>query len=575
MGTILHLTVDLAQGAFYALAICAKMTHRGMYGSMIKRLTLCAGLIYAIGLGLAAGVLWLLNSSLPAVQARGHDAYAIYYVSPDGDCGVGADPCFSSVQAAVDAADSLAGEEIRVASGVYTDVHQRAGITQVVYLSKPLTIRGGYITGSLTGTAWTSSYPLTQPTTLDAGGQGRVLYITGTISSTIEGLRITGGDARRSGDDAHNGGGIAILGAVAVLNHNHVVGNAARFGGGVHLRLGSTASLHENTIGSNVADHGGGVAVQDSIQVVLEGNAIITNTGHQDGGGMYLSGSDAVLYGNVITSNATAGYGGGVYIYAGDARLDQNTIANNLATIVVDSAGSGGGVAVLNYGNAVLDNNRIIFNTALGDGGGVYILQGEAALERTVIFSNTADNGGGMYVYQGHATLTNTVTAGNRAVEGGGLYLKNSTAQLLHNTVADNAVSGVHVTDLGGWGYSTILFTNTILAGHGAGITVTSGNTATLEATLWYTNAVDWGGAGSVVTGSLNIWGDPAFADPAVGDYHIYSGSFAIDRGVDAGVRSDIDGQPRPAGLGYDLGADELAVVAEHALYLPCILKDQ
>jgi uncharacterized repeat protein (TIGR01451 family) len=35
------------------------------------------------------------------------------------------------------------------------------------------------------------------------------------------------------------------------------------------------------------------------------------------------------------------------------------------------------------------------------------------------------------------------------------------------------------------------------------------------------------------------------------------AGSAAIDKGVDAGVTVDIDGETRPFGLGYDLGADE------------------
>jgi len=96
------------------------------------------------------------------------------------------------VQYAVDKAES--GDEILVATGVYTDVHPRDGSIQVVFISKTVTIRGGYTT-----TNWTTRYPITQPTTLDAQGQGRVLHITGDISPTVEGLRITGGDATELG----------------------------------------------------------------------------------------------------------------------------------------------------------------------------------------------------------------------------------------------------------------------------------------------------------------------------------------------------------------------------------------
>jgi hypothetical protein len=48
--------------------------------------------------------------------------------------------------------------------------------------------------------------------------------------------------------------------------------------------------------------------------------------------------------------------------------------------------------------------------------------------------------------------------------------------------------------------------------------------------------------------------GGPAFAPDG---YHLRAGSAAIDRGVDAGVTSDIDGNARPYGSAPDLGAVE------------------
>ena len=135
--------------------------------------------------------------------------------------------------------------------------------------------------------------------------------------------------------------------------------------------------------------------------------------------------------------------------------------------------------------------------------------------------------------------------------------------------------SGLHVSGAG----STVALTNTILVSHTVGITVAAGNTATLEATLWGTdtwaNRTDWGGEGTSPTAG-NLWGDPAFEDPAAGDYHIRSGSAAIDAGVDAGVSQDIDGDPRPMGSGNDLGADELPFIVDDDwyLYLPIVLRN-
>jgi len=107
------------------------------------------------------------------------------------------------------------------------------------------------------------------------------------------------------------------------------------------------------------------------------------------------------------------------------------------------------------------------------------------------------------------------------------------------------------------------------------GISVTAGSTAMLEGTLWgsgaWANGVDWGGAGSIVTGTVNLWGDPAFVDPDGGDYHLGPASAAIDAGVDAGVTTDIDGDARPIGSGYDIGADEAPI---WKCYLPLVLKN-
>jgi len=64
-------------------------------------------------------------------------------------------------------------------------------------------------------------------------------------------------------------------------------------------------------------------------------------------------------------------------------------------------------------------------------------------------------------------------------------------------------------------------------------------------------------GAGTIA--DHNLTGiDPQFVDPAVGDFHLMSGSPAIDAGTsqDAPV-ADFDGDPRPLGAGIDIGADE------------------
>jgi hypothetical protein len=50
------------------------------------------------------------------------------------------------------------------------------------------------------------------------------------------------------------------------------------------------------------------------------------------------------------------------------------------------------------------------------------------------------------------------------------------------------------------------------------------------------------------------------FVNRAGGDYHLVVGSAAIDRGTAVGApATDFEGQPRPSGAGYDIGADEFS----------------
>jgi hypothetical protein len=125
----------------------------------------------------------------------------------------------------------------------------------------------------------------------------------------------------------------------------------------------------------------------------------------------------------------------------------------------------------------------------------------------------------------------------------------------------------VYVTDAGYGAYSTVALTNTILVSHTIGITVTGGNTVTVNGILWHGTPIT---VSQAITATVTVQnqhqGDPRFdAD----GYHLRLGSAAIDKGVDAGVTTDIDGAPRDSMP--DLGADEWA---GPGIYLPIILKN-
>ncbi|HEY75229.1 MAG TPA: hypothetical protein G4O00_03490 [Thermoflexia bacterium] len=331
------------------------------------------GLALALALGVALALLWAIGiqqevataAPAPAVEGAGASSVApaatTYYVAPGGDCGV-MTPCFATVQGAVDAA--APGDIILVASGFYTGVQQRNGITQVVYISKDITIRGGY-----TVTNWSTSDPLLNVTSLDSVGFGRVMVISGPITVHVEGLYIANGNASGLG-----GGPGGLDGA----------------GGGVYV-VGANVTISNCTFSGNVA----------------------SSNGIGSGGGIYLWNANASLVNNEFLSNIAsgnilyAGYGGGIAISGGSVTLERNYIHSNSANLY-NSSGSGGGIYI-DSGSPILINNVLIDNSAPSQGSAIYIGSASPHLLHTTIVSNTGGDGSGIYAAGSTVVLTNSI----------------------------------------------------------------------------------------------------------------------------------------------------------------------
>ena len=223
------------------------------------------------------------------------DGSPIHYVAitgtDSGDCGSPAGACLT-VQYAVDQAG--VGDEVRVAAGTYTGVTARGGATQVVYISKTVTVRGGYTTTN--GFAGPPD-PVANPTTLDAQGLGRVLYVTGASTDfAADGLRITGGNT--AGEASAHGGGVYAGGNV-VMTDCIISGNTTGSdsdggdGGGVYVRMFRDTTLNGCTVSGNTA------GVGDDGASAGDGG---------DGGGIFNGGSLTIV--DSIVSGNTAGDGG-------------------------------------------------------------------------------------------------------------------------------------------------------------------------------------------------------------------------------------------------------------------------
>ncbi len=514
--------------------------------------TLVASTLF--GLGLIAALLGSMRTAPPS-SALGN----VHYVAMGPDCG-GATPCYSGdIQAAINAAQ--AGDHILIAAGVYTQINtfssedNSAGvISQVVYITKSLTLEGGYTTDN-----WSQADPAAHPTTLNAQGQGRTVVIIGAITVTLRGLEIAGGDAANQGGGASSGdvgGGIYVRDAAVNLTGNTILNNTAtHFGGGVYLTNSPNATLEQNAILNNTTTHfGGGVYLTNSPGATLKGNTLVSNTAtlsgtgagagihlyHSDnvsfivntlrgnhsagdGGGIYVYQSNNTLFSNnTLLANSAGGSGGGIYvlssehaalqssgIYGGNL-VDRNTagrhggglclidsawaaIADNL--VISNSAGmDGGGVFVDQSGILFLDGNTIRGNAAQAQGGGLYMHNSpNAALRNSVLDSNNAQDGGGLGLEQTYTVkMENLVIAANTASgNGSGLWVKGAVAEIKHATIVSNTQStGLYIAGDGAQTYGALAMTNTIVSGHQTGVYVAEHCTATLNSVLWHNTSI-------------------------------------------------------------------------------------
>ena len=120
----------------------------------------------------------------------------------------------------------------------------------------------------------------------------------------------------------------------------------------------------------------------------------------------------------------------------------------------------------------------------------------------------------------------------------------------MHTTIVGEVTGTPAILISGG----RVGITNTLIASHTVGISVTDGIVFE-DYNLFFNNLMNK--SGSISGGTNDVSGNPDFADPARDDFHLRVGSLAIDVGVDASIAFDLDGNSRPVNLDFDIGAYE------------------
>ncbi len=560
------------------------------------------------GVLLLAAWLFLCETSL----ARSNQG-TLHYVSASGSCG-GMTPCYSTIQAAVDAA--LDGDELHVAAGTYSGVSERNGSSQLVYLDKSLTLRGGF-----NPSTWLQDPDLT-PSTLDAQELGRGLTINGEITPTIDGFSLINGVSGNGGGvfiktagatlsrnkihDNHaegfgggvylensaaqildnqitqnstgingRGGGLLLLNSPALLQDNLIEGNQAHVGGGVQLTnyVGeSGAKLTGNTIRDNFAfDYfeypytfdgaGGAIDSHSYVSDTIQDNLIQGNSAKW-GGGVHGYGAPLLIRGNVIQENTAPIHGGGLYIQGGQLRLENNQILTNTAE------NWGGGLTLMGNGG-ILRGNTFRGNSSNWRGGGLYIsgsIQGDGNL---FLENSVSGQGGGAFLAHGAGgTYENSVFVGNQATEGEAIFIWAADVAFEHTTIADNNSSDGRAVVIDKYPglvdpeaqtlyTATVVFDHSIIAGQPVGFFATSENSLTVDGVLWWQTPMHVQAAGAELIMANEFTGDPIFQPDG---YHLRAYSEARDKAASDLVQ-DVDGQLRDGSGKNDLGADEFVPV--------------
>jgi hypothetical protein len=292
----------------------------------------------------------------------------------------------------------------------------------------------------------------------DSGGCNTVLGRCRTLQYAI--------DAADPGDEIHVAGGSYAPG-----------GTVARITQAVHITGGyspdftkADPEMYETVL--DAGSNGSVVYIENAHSVTLKYLTLTHGDGSNScdedtgcGGGIYALYTELFIQQCRIIENVANssginyGLGGGVYARSNDQEVQiwGSNISNNIANTSegAHSYSKGGGI-YLQYGTAVLAQNRITENVGSsagtgGFGGGVHIYQAlqveivENQLENnsaSTSLTNSGD-GGGLYLFASNANVTSNWIEGNwtnpnHAGSGAGVYVSQSSVNFDRNTITGN-----------------------------------------------------------------------------------------------------------------------------------------
>jgi hypothetical protein len=264
--------------------------------------------------------------------------------------------CYTSIQAAIDAADD--GDTVKVAAGIYLGN---------LAISKNISLVGA-------GSSLTT-ISVARPEVCCI--RYRTMLIETGATVTVRGVTVTHIYGSVSG------GGILNRGALT-LRETNITKNGE---GG----CGTSCEGPGQTWPADNPRQGGGIFTSGPLTVV--NSTVDFNAGERRGGGIYNDGAAVKLFDSTVSHNAAltfvgSGNAGGIW-NGGTMTLYDSDISDNRASASLIGGGSGGGIVNAPLATLVLRSSTVTGNTTAGFGGGISN-DGTLSLYDTTITGNTA-----------------------------------------------------------------------------------------------------------------------------------------------------------------------------------------
>jgi hypothetical protein len=397
-----------------------------------------------------------------------------------------------------------------------------------------------------------------------------------------------------------NGGALELINSNHITIKNCIIEN--NDGAGAWFSLDSSGSivLEDNAFKNNKARTGGALYISTNCNSILSGNLFSDNSAaDRFGGAIYINGN---FYGdiknNIVTNNSSyntwsydSSRGGAFYISGNiTGNIFNNEINNNSSSSTASSPCSsyGGAFYILGDITGNIFNNQISNNSASNSnstniynpssyGGAFYIKGNFKGKIYNNLFKNCSSQKGSVFYLGSNggkstdAIIYNNLFANNMMQTGktilGYDIASNQNIQVLNNTFINNDDFGCLYFE-----NSTpeSIVKNNIITGYTIGVKVNEESDIFIMNNNFY-NVLDnlyWNNQGLgndsfFISMMLNNFQNnydwpPGFIDKT-DDYHLSESSQNIDAGINTGIFEDMDGDLRPQGNAFDIGADEFS----------------